>query len=302
MNRRAFFRNHALPWVLGGAALQAGLRPSAAQKPVHRVQGAKLKLSCNLFSFNVPLTKGDMTLESVFDFCAGAGFDAVDPTGYYFPGYPKIPTDGYINSLKRRAFINGLDISGTGVRNDFTEPDAAKRKIDEELVRQWLEVAARLGAPTLRVFAGKGVPAGKSEDEVHGWIVESLGRCIDHAKKAGVVICLQNHHDFIHTSDQLLRIMKSVDSEWLGVNLDIGSFRDRDAYEEIEKVLPFTVTCQIKQTVFFGTKETKTDLVRLFRLFKNSGYRGYLPIETLGPGDPKTKVPLFLEEVRSALA
>jgi hypothetical protein len=54
----------------------------------------------------------------------------VDLTGYYFPDYPNVPADDYIYALKRKAFLLGLDISGTGVRNDFANPDENKRKED----------------------------------------------------------------------------------------------------------------------------------------------------------------------------
>ena len=96
-----------------------------------------------------------MTLEQVIDFCAELGFDAVDPTGYYFPGYPEPPADAYLYAVKRRAFLSGLDVSGTGVRNDFTQPEAAKREADVAHVGRWAEVAAKLGAPVLRVFDGR---------------------------------------------------------------------------------------------------------------------------------------------------
>ena len=51
-----------------------------------------------------------MSLEQVIDFCAELGFDAVDPTGYYFPGYPEPPADAYVNAVKRHVFVerNGL--------------------------------------------------------------------------------------------------------------------------------------------------------------------------------------------------
>ena len=40
----------------------------------------------------------------------------------------------------------------------------------------------------------------------------------------------------------------------------------------------------------------------MFRIMREAGYRGYAPIETLGPGDPNEKVRRFLGEVREALA
>jgi hypothetical protein len=41
--------------------------------------------------------------------------------------------------------------------------------------------------------------------------------------------------------------------------------------------------------------------VKLLRIIKKAGYRGYLPIETLGAGDPYKKVPVLLDNVRKAI-
>ena len=64
-----------------------------------------------------------LDLFQVCDFCAKQDFEAVDLTGYFFPGYPKAPDRSYSIKLKRHAFDLGLDLSGTGVRNDFTAAD-----------------------------------------------------------------------------------------------------------------------------------------------------------------------------------
>lgn len=80
----------------------------------------------------------------VCDFCARHNFDAVDLTGYFFRGYPDAPEDRYLFKLKRYAFDLGLEISGTGIRNDFTAADAAERKKGVEHLKTWIEVAAKL--------------------------------------------------------------------------------------------------------------------------------------------------------------
>jgi sugar phosphate isomerase/epimerase len=154
----------------------------------------------------------------------------------------------------------------------------------------------------LRVFSGKGVPQGHKAQEVTGWVVEALKECADYGAQNGVMIVLQNHADFIQTADQVLRILRMVDSEWLAVNLDIGSFHIGDPYAEVAKVAPYAATWQIKENLFVNGKEEKTDLGKIVRIVREAGYRGYLPIETLGSGDPRVKVPKFLEEVRKALA
>ena len=93
-------------------------------------------------------------LEEVVEFCAAQGFDALDPTGYYFPGYPEVPSDEYIYNLKRKAHQLGVAISGTGVRNDFTQPDQITRTKEIEFIKRWIEVTAKLSAPVIRIFAG----------------------------------------------------------------------------------------------------------------------------------------------------
>ncbi len=298
INRRAFLKATATLPLATAAGLALEGKAIARSAPG---QKGRIKLSCNLYSFNIPLRNGQMTLDQVLEFCANLGFDAVDPTAYYFPNYPELPNDTYVYHIKRKAFQLGLDISGTGVRNDFTLPQPERRKADVDLVKKWVGFTVRLGAPVLRVFAGKGVPQGHREEEVQGWVVEALRECTDYAAKHGVMIVLQNHADFIQTAEQVLRILRLVNSEWLAVNLDIGSFRTGDPYAEIAKVAPYAATWQIKEKMFINGKEVHTDLRRIIRIVEEAGYRGYLPIETLGEGDPRLKVPKFLDEVKRAL-
>jgi len=300
MDRRTWLKT--TPFIPLATAGLAQVGEPAARPRSDLKKGGRVKLSCNLYSFNGPLRGGQMSLAEVFEFCADLGFDAVDPTGYYFPNYPELPDDSYVYRIKRQAFRLGLDISGTEVRNDFTLPDRERRQAEVALVKKWVGFAARFGAPVLRVFAGKGVTEGHTEEQVNGWVVEALRECADFGAKHGVMIVLQNHADFIQTADQVLRILRLVNSEWLAVNLDIGSFRTGDSYAEVTKVAPHAATWQLKENMFVQGKEQKTDLNRIMRIVREAGYRGYLPLETLGEGDPRVKVPRFLDEVRKALA
>ena len=264
--------------------------------------GHRLKISLNAYSFNEPLTKGSMNLDDLLDFCALHNFDAVDLTGYYFPNYPTVPPDDYVYHIKRRAFGLGLEISGTGVRNDFTDPDANKRKKDVSLVKSWIECASKMGAPVIRIFSGKQVPEGYTWEEVFAWMIKDISECVEYGKRHGVVVAIQNHDDFIKTADQVKKIMDAVHSEWFGLVLDIGSYRTNNPYTEIERTLPYAVNWQIKEKIFLNGSEQKPDLARIMKMIQQSSYRGYLPIETLGAEDPKVTVPLFLEQVRRALS
>lgn len=299
-DRRGFLKTAAAVPLVAVAGTLVMSEAAVAQTPVLD----HLKLSCNLYSFNTPLTSGQMTLEQVLVFCSELGFSAVDPTAYYFPDYPALPDDRYLYQIKRKAFRLGLDISGTGVRNDFTLPDPARRKAEIELVKKWTGVAARLGAPVLRVFAGTGnqLPVGYKRDDVLTWVVDAMGECVAYAATQGVMIVVQNHADFIRTADDVLAIVRRINSDWLAVNLDIGSFKVGDPYRQIATVAPYAATWQIKENLFVDGREVPTDLNQVMRIVRESGYRGYLPIETLGPGDPRQKVPVFYDKVKKALA
>jgi hypothetical protein len=227
----------SVAWPSAGTAGPLASPPGApGGAPTPRA--AKLKLSCNLYSFNAPLRSGEMSIEQAIDFCAELGFDAVDPTGYYFPGYPEPPADAYLHAIARRAFRSGLDVSGTGVGNDFTLADPTKRAAEVAHARRWVEVAATLGAPCLRVFDGRAE----------------------------------------------------------------GSGPDREAaYEEIERLAPFACTWQLKERLYRRGVEEKTDVRRFVAILRRTGYRGYVPIETLGEGDPRGKVRRFLAEAKEAI-
>ena len=262
---------------------------------------SRIKLSCNLYSFNAALTSGEMSLEQVIDFCAGLGFAAVDPTGYYFKGYPAPAADEEIYRVKHRAFRSGLDISGTGVRNNFVLADRAAREAEGAHVTRWIDVAAKLGAPVLRVFSGLEVPQGRTAAEARDWVVACLTTVTERAAARGVMIVLQNHHDFVKTADEVLEIRRRVPSEWFGLSVDVGSLRMGDPYADIARLAPYAYTWQLKERLYRENVEEATDVGAVLRIMHETGYRGYVPIETLGAGDAREKVRRFLGEVRAAL-
>jgi sugar phosphate isomerase/epimerase len=299
LHRRTFLANLAtLPFLAMGVNANGGVE--SKQKNAGKKQ--ILKTSLNAFSFNDHLLKGNMTLEDLLQFCADTGFSGVDITGYYFKGYPTVPPDEYIFSVKRKAFELGLEISGTGVRNDFTVADQTKRAAEVDLVKKWIEVAAKAGAPVLRIFSGTQKNEGIAKQKVREWMMKDIQTCVDYGKQHGVIIGLQNHNDFIQTADEIVSIIKEINSPWLGIILDTGSYRVYDPYEEISKSVQYAVNWQIKEKIFVNGNEVDTDLPKLMGIIRASAYNGYLPIETLGAGDPKIKVPVLLEKLKQAMA
>jgi len=282
------------------ALAAAGLAPVSvlAQRKIPRDTGTRVRIGLNSYSFNGPLRAGEMTLEDVVHYCAQHSIDGLDATGYYFPGYPKVPTDDVIFRLKRTAHYNGVELTGSGVRNDFAVPDKQARAADVVMVKEWIEVAAKLGAPVLRVFSGARQPEGYTFDQVFQWMVPDFKECAAHARRFGVILGLQNHNDFVKTAAQAIRLIDAVDNDCFGSILDIGSFSQNDAYEEIATLCPYAISWQLKENVSLGGKQVPTDLAKVKSIIDRSGYRGFLPIETLGQGDPKIKVAEFVTKVR----
>jgi sugar phosphate isomerase/epimerase len=320
LSRRNFLQTAALLPVATSAATLA----RAAVEPPKRTGRSHLKLSLNAYSFARLLNDklqdrgGGITLIELAEFCAQHDFDAIDATAYYFPGYRerKPPSDRFLFDFKKRCFELGLAISGTGTGNNFTVADKAARSRDVEWVKQTVEMAAQSGAPVVRVFADtqmraqtwQSVSNGASRDEVEKWIADDIRRCAEHGEKFGVFIGVQNHGDFIKTADDLIGLLKRIDSPWCGAIVDTGYFKAEDPYAEIAKAAPYAINWQIKQSPLGVEKvaEAPIDLDRLMKIVRASGYRGYLPIETLSPRggggyDPYTVVPKFLAEVRRAL-
>src|SRR5512133_1100589 len=170
LNRRSFTRNLALAGVASALPVSGILA-----EPSNSASGTDhLKISLNAFSFNDLLLAKKITIDDVLDFCAKLGIEGVDLTGYYFPGYPEAPSDEYIFHVKKKAFRLGSDLGCTGVRNDFTWADPEKRKAEKKLVKDWIVVAQKLGAPGLRIFAGTLSKEEYTWEKRAEWIVEDI--------------------------------------------------------------------------------------------------------------------------------
>jgi len=261
-----------------------------------------ISLCLNAYSFNNLLRNGRMSLEQLFRFAKETGFNGVDLTAYYIPGYPDVPADDVLYNIKRTAFRLGLALTGTGVRNNFTLADPDQRKMEKQLVKNWIVAASKLGIPHVRIFDGTAKPQGYSRKEITDWVVDDMKECAAYGGRHGVMVCYQNHNNFITNARQVIDLIERVDSEWFGLMLDIGSLPEGNAYKEIELLVPFAVTWQVKEMIQTGGTRVKTDFAKLMQIIRRSGYHGYFPLETLGEGDPFQKVRALYQEVSRLLA
>jgi len=305
--------NHRLLiFFLLGISVYA-INASFAQNATYKNDKKNLILSVNAYSFNDLLSAKDKnnnqqvyTLFNLLDWCASKNIKAIDATGYFFPTYPQVPSDKYIEEFRERATQLGIAISGTGIRNNFASPDPSIRAAGVSLAREWIVVASKLHAPVIRLFAGE-IPAGYEEkwDEVAEWMIECFKECAAFGEQYGVKIGIQNHGDMLQTAEQCLKVLKAIDSEWIGLIIDTGSFKTSDPYKDIELTAPYAINWQVKESPFgIGSKE-RTDFTRLIKIIKKQGYEGYLPVETLlvkgRTYDPFTLVAEMINEIKAAI-
>jgi len=177
----------------------------------------------------------------------------------------------------------GLDISGTGIKTDFSNKDKGVRDAGLAMTKEWVEVAAGMGAPVLRVFVGH-PPKGVEWETAAGWAIEALAECAEYGKQAGVIVAFQNHADMIKTAEQTLYILNQVNSEWLGLVADTGSFITDDPYHDIEQVIPYAVNWQLKD-LLASRRGGPIDVKAFTQLLVKHQYRGYVPIEALPERD-----------------
>lgn len=299
MTRRELLRTGSLvaAGAVGGFGLVSKVR---AIEPVQRRGAPAFRSSCCAYSYRQYLTakESPMTLDDFLNVAAEMDLDGVELTSYYFEAEPDI---SYFNHLKRRAFLLGLDISGTAVRNTFTLPAGPERDKHTAHVKTWLKYASEMGAPCMRVFAG-GVPEGSTEEQAMKSVVQCLEECVPEAERRGVVIALENHGGVTSTCDQIVSMIKAVNSDWVGINLDTGNFRTQDPYTDIAKAAPYAVTTHVKTEVCPAGQEARPlDLTKVTEILSGVGYRGYLSLEYEGKEDPKTGVPGFIRKLKDSI-
>ncbi len=292
LSRRDFLRTSAA----------AGLAPSLASAidPIKR-PGPKpdLKLSLAAYSFNkaLDLKKPTMTLFDFIDLAADLPLDAVELTSYYWAE----TTDAYLDKLKAYCEKKKLAISGVPVGNTFTLKDDAKRAVEIQKVKDWTARAAKLGAKTVRIFAGN-LEKGEQLADAQKRVVDAMNECCEVAEKLGVFLALENHGGITDTPEHLLELVKPVKSPALGVNIDTGNFNTPDPYADIAKIAPYGVVSQVKTEVNpGGKKKVEADLSRVVKILKDANFHGYVALEYEAAEDPKVAVPRTVKELRKLI-
>lgn len=268
-----------------GIAVGAPAVPDASRMP-------RLMPGCCAYSYDKYLEKGPMTMEDFFLKAVELEVNSVDVTTYYL----KSTEPEYLLGLRKLAFKHGLPFSGAAIGVQMCQQDPAKRTEQIAEVKKWVDRTDVLGASHLRVFGGY-IPKGVSEEQCVSWVVEVMKPACDYAAKKGVVLGIESHGGITSKASNIIAILKGVDSPYAGCNLDISNFAE-DQYAQIEALIPYATHTHIRDV--FGRTKTKEpiDLERVWKMFAQGGYQGYMSAEYEAPEDPMIGVPKLVAKIR----
>jgi L-ribulose-5-phosphate 3-epimerase len=281
-------------------------KPAEATPPRNR-------LAVSTYSFWQFKNRDLRDIEKCIDLSSELGFDGVELLHRQMESEDK----GYLQRLKRRAFINGLDLCGFSTHQGFLSPDEGVRQKNIDHTIHCIELAYDLGIPTMRVNTGtwgtsrnfdelmknRGIEPpkeGYTDEDGFDWVIASLEKCLPAAEKCGVLLGLENHWGLGRTAEGVLRIVNKIDSPWLQVTADTGNFLE-DPYDRLALLAPKTVLLQAK-TYFGGGLwyALELDYPRIARIFREHKFRGYVSLEFEGREDPLLAIPKSLKLLRDA--
>ncbi len=304
MPRRTFLAQGAVA-ALAASRLQA-------QEPAPTPSRAN-RIAVSTYSFWQFRRRELRDIEQCIDLAGEMGFDGVEILHRQMEN----EADDYLQRLKRRAFLQGLDLCGFSIHQGFLSPERAVRQRNIDHTIHCIELAYKMGIPTMRVNTGtwgtsknfdelmknRGVEPpvkGYTDEDGFGWVIDSFSACLKTAEKCGVVLGLENHWGLGRTPVGVLRIVQAIRSPWLRITLDTGNFLE-DPYDKLEQLAPQTVLVQAK-TYYGGGLWYALDLDynRIAALLRKHSYKGYVSLEFEGKEDPRTAVPKSLALLRQA--
>ena len=228
------------------------------------------------------------------------GIEGLDYCSMFFAD--KAKDTQFLTELKKRSADNGcynlrIMVDGEGVLGD---PNATERIKAIEKHYKWIDAAALLGCPMIRVnVEGEGKP-----DEVAKAAEDSLAKLIEYGSKSKVDVIVENHVGISCNGDWLAGVMKSLNNKHCGTLADFGNFcinrtkpeaqtidaymktkclEEYDRYKGITELMPYAKGVHAKTHLFDADgNDTETDFNKMFSIIKKSGFTGWVSIEYEG--------------------
>jgi sugar phosphate isomerase/epimerase len=313
-NRRAFVKQTVIAGAIAATHHERAIRACAAP-PDRDAPAPRYRNPIGVSTYSFWQFRGQpVGIPECINQAAALGFEGVEILHVQMQD----DSNAALQKLKRQAHSLGLALMGFSTHQGFVSPDPAVRQANVRKSLTQIEIAYRLGIPTMRINTGrwgtiasfddlmskKGIEpplAGHTEEEAFGWAIGSIEALLPKAEECGVVLGLENHWGLGRTAEGLLRIVEAIRSPWLGMTLDTGNFLERP-YEQMGQMLGSNVPIALVQAkTYFGGGRWYTldlDYGRIAGMLREHGYRGWISLEFEGNDDPKSAVPQSLALLR----
>ena len=169
------------------------------------------------------------------------------------------------------------------------DADPEKRKATVENHYKWVDIAEFLGAHSIRVnAAGEG-----TAEEVAEHAVAGLKSLAEYGAAKGINIIVENHGGYSSDGTWLSGVMAEVGMDNVGTLPDFGNFciergpdgciKEYDRYKGIAELMPYAKGVSAKSHNFDENgNEVDSDFLRIMKIVKESGFKGYVGIEYEG--------------------
>lgn len=178
------------------------------------------------------LRLGIVSLEEFAVECANLGFTAIEPCDRSI----EYTDETYLSRLSDSLENMGLTIPCIDVRNDFTVKDSIEWRSNIAHVERWIRVANFLEVPVIRIWAG----VRSTDDGAPNRVYRALEELVPVAERYNVRMALENHGGISSNPDLIVRLVKSINSPYVGTCPDFGHLAPDDRYDGLDQLIPLS--------------------------------------------------------------
>ncbi len=187
-------------------------------------------------------------------------------------GISSAASAGRRRSAKRLFADEEVEVASIATSVQFASPGAENHKKNLEAAKANLALAADLGAPVVRIFAGGGIP--KLTGEAARQVAAAFDEVGEHAKASGVCPMLECGHDIIKGSTEAAEVIRRVRTRNFGVLWNDSRMDDATLAATKDRLRHFHVHDEVLDP-------NNTNLIDLARRMKGIGFRGYVSLEII---------------------
>ena len=189
----------------------------------------------------------------------------------------EVPTNEYLNILKRNAADNGVEMVLIMIddEGDGCASTKGERKQFEINHRKWIDIAHYLGCHAIRTNCRGGENV--SNNDALKWAAESYNMLLQYAADANIKVLIENHGGVSNDPEFMIALMKEVDHPLFGTYPDWREpANDFDNYTYLQKTIAFAKGMSYRN-------QPKEELTKkMINMCKDNRYQGWYGIESSG--------------------